>query len=648
MLNAHDFNLFITPGSLPPVLHMGQYDSGRQWTAKLKNRNGEAYTPPSGATATIAGTNKKRVSWILNADISGSSVTFTPEGAATDQFGKMQVTLTIEANGEQITALALIFDIQKAGVTNEEAATSPEFETAMQAAAAEAVEDAMTEAGILFAANQDAKSNEMTQPVGVDGNGKLWTTPGEGGGSTEGAVLYNQSQSLNSTQKSQARSNIGAGTYSKAPGGIPATDMAQAVQTALTAAGTAVQPSALSGYVPTSVFAAVTPSADLVEVKRDTSTGKLYVLVNGGGGGSGDSNTVLITMTESGSDLVASKTSSEIYTLLSGGAVNLVLIDYAGRQGTLVKKPVASGGGYTDAKFWAFDELNTGIIAYSINSSGLVSEGTIPLAGFYIKPSGGIPQTDLASALSDKINGALQTGNLASKTSAMTQAVGYDSTTGKLFTAPGSGGGGVTIYSVQFVYRSGYWYIQHDGSDIAAEDIFTALFGGDLVQVVDDAGAECELMAVSYTPGVGRLVYKSSNVDNGVPEWRVFTIQDEIVQGAPRAEVTMTAVDLMPLSDSRTASAVASGFTVAGNTVYTVSGTIAGFKLTTNLRPTMLPGQFIEIRLTVGSTAITTATWPSWCNLLNGWDGNFAANTYYKIMIDDAGNVVAGTREVTA
>lgn len=51
---------------------------------------------------------------------------------------------------------------------------------------------------------------------------------GGGGGSTENAVLYS-AQSLNSTQQAQARTNIGAGTYSKPAGGIPAADLASGV-----------------------------------------------------------------------------------------------------------------------------------------------------------------------------------------------------------------------------------------------------------------------------------------------------------------------------------------------------------------------------------------------------------------------------------
>ena len=60
-----------------------------------------------------------------------------------------------------------------------------------------------------------------------------------GGGGSGDYVSYGESQSLTSTQKATARSNIGAGTgsYSKPSGGIPKTDLATAVQNALIPAG---------------------------------------------------------------------------------------------------------------------------------------------------------------------------------------------------------------------------------------------------------------------------------------------------------------------------------------------------------------------------------------------------------------------------
>lgn len=62
---------------------------------------------------------------------------------------------------------------------------------------------------------------------------------GGGGGGSGDYVSYGETQSLTSTQKATARSNIGAGTgsYTKPSGGIPLTDLATAVQNALIPAG---------------------------------------------------------------------------------------------------------------------------------------------------------------------------------------------------------------------------------------------------------------------------------------------------------------------------------------------------------------------------------------------------------------------------
>ena len=134
---SYEFDLEVTPGSMPPILHMAQYDSGRIYTANLKN-NGVAFSPVQGSTAKIKGRNPAGVCWEQDAEITGSTVTFTPEGAATDQFGIMPVQLEI-AKTDTISTLLIIFDIQRAGYTNEEAASSPEFQTAMEAAAAAAI-----------------------------------------------------------------------------------------------------------------------------------------------------------------------------------------------------------------------------------------------------------------------------------------------------------------------------------------------------------------------------------------------------------------------------------------------------------------------------------------------------------------------------
>lgn len=224
-LQTIEFDLQITPGSIPPVLHLAQYDSGRKFYANLKNGSA-AFYPTAGSTAKIKGFNAAGVAWEQEATIFNNTVSFTPAGAATDQFGVMPVTIEIAYDGEVLTPLLVVFDIQRAGYTNEEAVRSPEFAEAMEEAAAEAVGDA-----VVWRANQAAKTDAMTNPIGIDEDGKLWAEPGSGGSSN--AVQY-VAQSLTTSQKAQARTNIGA--YSKPSDGIPGTDMTAAVQAALAAA----------------------------------------------------------------------------------------------------------------------------------------------------------------------------------------------------------------------------------------------------------------------------------------------------------------------------------------------------------------------------------------------------------------------------
>lgn len=137
---SYQFNLEVTPGSMPPILHMAQYDTGRTYTANLKN-NGVAFTPTQGSEAKIKGRNAAGVCWEQEATVSGSTVEFTPEGAATDQFGIMPVQLEIYKGDVILSTLLMVFDIQRAGYTNEQAATSPEFQNAMEAAVAQAMSD---------------------------------------------------------------------------------------------------------------------------------------------------------------------------------------------------------------------------------------------------------------------------------------------------------------------------------------------------------------------------------------------------------------------------------------------------------------------------------------------------------------------------
>lgn len=817
-LKTYNIDVPITPGVMPPVIHIGQYDSGREYIAHLKNDDGTDYTIPANSTATFTGCNPRKEVFEIEATVGETTVTFQPSDEATSMWGKYGATINITSGGEKMSPIVLLMDVQKAGATDEEIAGAANFPDAVTTAVDNFLTEALEEGdlGSLYVtkAAQIPATSGMTQPVGITPEGQLVTTPGGGGeASVTPASIVTATGQMTTAQKTSTRSNINAApstniqksalasavqtslgkadtAYQKPSGGIPAADMASAVQTALTAAGTAVQPSALSAYILRSAQGSKGVN-DTQEVHVDPN-GKLWTQPGGDGGGSTPTvieNTKLITMTYAAGDTYADMTAAQIYDEIENGPVNLVLIDRAGRQCALIAPPEESGGSYTAARFFTLDDSGVELIVYSVSSTGTVSSTTIPIpedsgggaenavlyvsqslttaqkaqartnigagTGSYSKPSSGIPKTDLASAVQTSLNNAdsayqkpltgISEADLAAESVVISpdtehagqyvstrtyaqiaqassdgfaikpefwpdnnttirgavldisstasvfafldtrstptiyvftveaQGVSVDSFavgggSGPAIPTPTSSdngkylgvvngayalrsapsGGGVTIYAVDAVYESGYWFIRHDGLDIAAEDIFTALSDGNLVRFTDDAGAEGDLMEIDYeSPGTGRLLYKTSNMDNGAPGWRLFEIADTIVQGSPRADVTMTPVELLPVSDSRTASTVASGFTVEGNRVYTVSGTVSGFTLITSTLPTMLAGQCIEIRLTTGSSAITTPTWPSWAHFMNGWDGKFEASTYYDVLIDDVGNVYAGTREVS-
>ena len=129
----YSVNLDITPGSMPPVLHMSQYDTGRYYTVNLKDGGGD-FTPGLGTTAKVKGFNGK-VAFEIDATVSLSTVTFQLTDASTDQFGIFPVTIEMTIGSTVLSPLCMIFDIQRAGLTNEQAASSPEFQNAMEEAA---------------------------------------------------------------------------------------------------------------------------------------------------------------------------------------------------------------------------------------------------------------------------------------------------------------------------------------------------------------------------------------------------------------------------------------------------------------------------------------------------------------------------------
>lgn len=131
-------------------------------------------------------------------------------------------------------------------------------------------------------------------------------------------------------------------------------------------------------------------------------------------------------------------------------------------ENTILYLPKATTASSAEAATFGFANYDSSLVSYMVGISGttaIVSYNEIDVAteaqvnAKYTKPSGGIPKTDLASAVQTSLNKAdtaLQSVPLATasavggvkpvaKTDTMTQSVGVD-TNGALFTAPSGGG----------------------------------------------------------------------------------------------------------------------------------------------------------------------------------------------------------------
>jgi len=125
-----------------------------------------------------------------------------------------------------------------------------------------------TSLGKADSALQGFTETDPTVPAWAKASSKPSYTASEVGLGNVGnfkAVSTVASQGLSDTEKANARTNIGGGTYSKPSGGIPKTDLASAVQTSLGKADSALQ-SETDPTVPAWAKAASKPSYTASEV----------------------------------------------------------------------------------------------------------------------------------------------------------------------------------------------------------------------------------------------------------------------------------------------------------------------------------------------------------------------------------------------
>lgn len=110
------FTVNVTPGAMPPIVHVSEYDIGRTYTVTINGQNGSAFNIPTGTTATVEGTLNGVIGFTTDATISGSTVSFALTESMTAVSGKAWCKIKLTLNDEPIQTCAFVLAVDRAGV----------------------------------------------------------------------------------------------------------------------------------------------------------------------------------------------------------------------------------------------------------------------------------------------------------------------------------------------------------------------------------------------------------------------------------------------------------------------------------------------------------------------------------------------------
>jgi len=113
-LVAKTLTLDITPGAIPHVVKVSEYDQNRQYTVTLIDEGG-AYEIPSGTTATVEGTIGGNA-FSESATVSGNTITFTLSENMTATAGDVWCKIKLTKDSKPIQTAAFILRCDRAGV----------------------------------------------------------------------------------------------------------------------------------------------------------------------------------------------------------------------------------------------------------------------------------------------------------------------------------------------------------------------------------------------------------------------------------------------------------------------------------------------------------------------------------------------------
>ena len=184
-LVTRSFSLKITPGGVPPTVHVSEYDVNRQFTVTLLDEDGQAFAIPSGTTAKIEGTLAGH-GFSENAAADGSTVVFTLTENMTAYAGKAWVKIKLTKDNAPVSTCGFVLDVDRAGVEAGTVIGSSSFQeqineaAAIAGAASAALAQAAAAQAAVYAA--EAQAAALTLPAGGTA-GQVIVSNGHGGAS---------------------------------------------------------------------------------------------------------------------------------------------------------------------------------------------------------------------------------------------------------------------------------------------------------------------------------------------------------------------------------------------------------------------------------------------------------------------------------
>lgn len=125
-LVTHSFDLDITPGAIPRIVNVSEYDENREYTVTLR-KDGVTWAAPSGTTATIEGTLAGHP-FSVEATVSGNTVTFSLDESMTAYAGDAWTKIKLTKDGKPVQTCAFILRNDRAGAEADAILHAPGFQ----------------------------------------------------------------------------------------------------------------------------------------------------------------------------------------------------------------------------------------------------------------------------------------------------------------------------------------------------------------------------------------------------------------------------------------------------------------------------------------------------------------------------------------